>query len=70
MDAERMLSSPKPLAMIKACVKATGADGVEGPVNGPDTKMGERIDCAVGADGKVVCQRPTSALRGSGSVTQ
>ena len=70
MDAECMLSSPKPLAMLKDCVKTTGADRVEGSVNRPDTKVGEWIDGAVGADGKVVCQRPTYALSESGSVTQ
>jgi hypothetical protein len=62
---ERILSSPMPYAVRRDCVQAKKADGVVVDVNVLDTKVGERLDCEVGANGTVVCKNTPYGFSGA-----
>jgi hypothetical protein len=70
MTNERLQASPMAFVVRSTCVQVKGADGVEVPVNLPDVKVGERINCTVDANGKAVCQQTPYAFSGGGSVAK
>jgi hypothetical protein len=67
---ERLLSSPMPYAVRRDCVQAKKDNGVVVAVNVPDTNVGDRIDCDVDTNGKVVCKNTPYAFSGGGAVVK